>query len=117
MGQKIHPLTFRQVPSFKTTVDINLSSTKIRQRFQQELELRRLFFQFFSTNKVLSQDILIEQSLRSGFLIRVKFLALKNLTTLVAPFQRNLSSSKTLNRVFSLRSKKDFQCVVLEEIS
>ena len=108
MGQKIHPLTFRQCSNFKTTFDINLSALKIRQRFQQELELRRLFFQFFSTNKVLSQDILIEQSLRSGFLVRVKILAFKNLTTMLAPFQEKKTSSKNLNKVFSPKTQKRF---------
>ena len=46
MGQKIHPLTFRQHNCFKSVVDVNLKNLNFRTRFQQEIELRRLFLAF-----------------------------------------------------------------------
>jgi hypothetical protein len=108
MGQKIHPLSFRQHNSLKAIVDINLKNLNFRTRFQQEIELRRILLKLFNTNQILSQDISIEQSLRSGFVVRVKFLAFKNITSLFLPFQKKKQVFKNILTVPSSRQKKQY---------
>lgn len=117
MGQKIHPLTFRQHNCFKSVVDVNLKNLNFRTRFQQEIELRRLFLKLFNTNQILSQDISIEQSLRSGFVVRVKFLAFKNITSLFLPFQKKKFVSKKALTVASLRQKRKYSLRKIRGVS